>query len=74
MTTVPIEITDSSIVIHATVNGQPWTAVLDTGDAIGPTFTAEDAQRLGLVQGAPFGVEGAGGCVVSVRDHGHYRV
>ena len=61
VTTVPIEITDSSIVIHATVNGQPWTAVLDTGDAIGPTFTAEDAQRLGLVQGAPFGVEGAGG-------------
>jgi hypothetical protein len=61
VTTVPIEIVNDSIVIHAVVNGQPWTAVLDTGDAIGPTFTGADAQRLGLAEGAPFGVEGAGG-------------
>lgn len=59
--TVPIEITQDSIVIGATVNGKPVSFVLDTGDAIGPTFTAADAQRLGLVQGQPFGVEGAGG-------------
>jgi hypothetical protein len=61
VTSVPIEIVNDSIVIHAVVNGQPWTAVLDTGDAIGPTFTGADAQRLGLAEGAPFGVEGAGG-------------
>jgi len=61
VTTVPIEIQDDSVVIHATVNGQPWTAVLDTGDAIGPVFCQADAARLGLQQGAPLGVEGAGG-------------
>lgn len=58
---VPIEIQDDSVVISAVVNGKPVSFVLDTGDAIGPTFTAADASRLGLVKGAPFGVEGAGG-------------
>ena len=58
---VPIEILDDSIVISATVNGKPVSFILDTGDAIGPTFTSADASRLGLVKGAPFGVEGAGG-------------
>lgn len=61
MTAVPIEILDASVVIHAVVNGKPAEFILDTGDAIGPTFTAADAARLGLVRGAPFGVEGAGG-------------
>jgi len=61
VTTVPVEIVNGSIVIHAAVNGQPAVFVLDTGDAIGPTFTAAEAARLGLVQGQPFGVEGAGG-------------
>jgi Aspartyl protease len=61
VTSVPIEILNDSVVIHATANGQPVSFVLDTGDAIGPVFTADDAQRLGLQQGAPFGVEGAGG-------------
>lgn len=61
MATVPIEIADDSIVIRAAVNGHLVEFVLDTGDAIGPTFTAADAARLGLVQGEPFGVEGAGG-------------
>jgi len=61
VTTVPIEIADASVVISATVNGKPVSFVLDTGDAIGPTFTAADATRLGLAKGAPFGVEGAGG-------------
>jgi predicted aspartyl protease len=59
--TAPIEVVSDSIAIHATVNGQPVTFVLDTGDAIGPVFTAADAARLHLVQGAPLGVEGAGG-------------
>ena len=58
---VPIEILDDSILIHAVVNGQTVALILDTGDAIGPVFTSADAARLGLVQGAPFGVEGAGG-------------
>lgn len=61
MATVPIEILDDSILIHAVVNRRPVAFVLDTGDAIGPTFTSEDAHRLGLEQGEPFGVEGAGG-------------
>ena len=59
--TVPIEIVNDSILIHAVVNGQPASFILDTGDAIGPVFTSADAGRLGLIQGAPFGVEGAGG-------------
>jgi hypothetical protein len=63
--TVPIEITQDSIVIKAVVNGQPTPFVLDTGDAIGPVFTQADASRLGLQQGAPFGVEGAGGASTS---------
>jgi predicted aspartyl protease len=61
MPSVPIEIQDDSIVIHAFVNGEPVQFVLDTGDAIGPTFTTADAERLGLVKGAPMGIEGAGG-------------
>jgi gag-polyprotein putative aspartyl protease len=61
VTTVPIEIQDDSVLIHATVGGQPVSFILDTGDAIGPVFTQADAARLGLVRGAPFGVEGAGG-------------
>jgi hypothetical protein len=65
VSTVPIEIQDDSIVVHAVVNGQPWTAVLDSGDAIGPVFNQADASRLGLVQGQPFGVEGAGGASTS---------
>lgn len=61
MATVPIELVNDSVVIHAAVNGQQVVLLVDTGDAIGPTFTAEDAHRLGLQQGAPLGVEGAGG-------------
>lgn len=61
VTTVPIEIVNDSVLIHAAVGGQPVSFILDTGDAIGPVFTQADAARLGLVQGAPFGVEGAGG-------------
>ena len=59
--TVPIDLDNGSILVHAVVNGQPVVLLVDTGDAIGPTFTGEDAQRLGLQQGAPLGVEGAGG-------------
>ena len=65
MATVPIEIVDSSIVVHAVVNGQPTTFIVDSGDAIGPVFCASDAARLGLQRGEPFGVEGAGGASTS---------
>lgn len=67
MATVPIEIVNDSIVVNAQVNGQPVAFVLDTGDAIGPVFCAEDAARLGLQQGEPFGVEGAGGASTSYQ-------
>jgi predicted aspartyl protease len=61
LSTVPFRIEQDSVVIEGTANGQPVDFVLDTGDAIGPTFTAADAQRLGLAQGQAEGVEGAGG-------------
>ena len=62
MPTVPIELDNDSIVIrNATVNGQPIVFIVDSGDAIGPTYTAADAARIGLVKGEPLGVEGAGG-------------
>ena len=59
--TVPIEIQDASIYVHATVNGQPIVFIVDSGDAVGAVFNQADAARLGLHQGAPVGVEGAGG-------------
>jgi predicted aspartyl protease len=61
MATVPLRIEDASIILEAVVDGQPCEFVLDTGDAIGPTFNSSDAQRLRLPQGAPEGVSGAGG-------------
>lgn len=65
MSTVPFHVEDDSIVISAVVDDQPVTFVLDTGDAIGPVFTGADAERLGLVAGAAFGVSGAGGASTS---------
>ena len=61
VTTVPIEIQDGSIYVHASVSGQQVVFIVDSGDALGPTFTGADAARLGLAQGQPLGVEGAGG-------------
>lgn len=61
MSTVPFRVENDSIVISAVVDDQPVTFILDTGDAIGPVFTAQDAERLGLVAGQSFGVSGAGG-------------
>jgi hypothetical protein len=61
VSSVPIEIQDDSILVHGVVNGQSVVFVVDSGDALGPTFTSADAGRLGLVQGEPLGVEGAGG-------------
>ena len=56
-----LRVDNNSLVISALVNGKPVDFVLDTGDAIGPTFNAADAARIGLPQGAAEGVEGAGG-------------
>jgi predicted aspartyl protease len=56
-----LSIQNESVVVPAAVNGSPVTFVIDTGDALGPTFTAADAARLGLRQGQPVGIEGAGG-------------
>lgn len=60
-THAPFQIDNESIVILAKVNGLPVSFVLDTGDAIGPVFSSDDANRLGLIPGAPFNVSGAGG-------------
>ena len=60
-TEVPFQLIDQSIVFPVTVNGHEISCVLDTGDAIGPTFTSADAKAIGLVQGAAMGIEGAGG-------------
>jgi predicted aspartyl protease len=58
---IPVRFVDSSIVVPVAVNGRTLEMVLDTGDAIGPTFTQADAQALGLVPGQAEGIEGAGG-------------
>lgn len=52
---------EQAVVVVGTVNGQGCTFVLDTGDAVGPVFSADDARRLGLQRGQPLGVSGAGG-------------
>jgi Aspartyl protease len=58
---VPVRFVDNSIVVPVTVNGHEIAMILDSGDAIGPTFTATDAHALGLTQGTEEGIEGAGG-------------
>jgi hypothetical protein len=60
-TEVPFQLIDQSIVFPVTVNGQGISCVLDTGDAIGPTFTSADAMTCRLVHGPSEGIEGAGG-------------
>jgi hypothetical protein len=60
-TEVPFQLIDDSIVFPVTVNGHEIACVLDTGDAIGPTFTSADAKAAGLIQGQAEGIEGAGG-------------
>jgi hypothetical protein len=63
MATVPIEIQDNAILVHAAVNRQDIVFVIDTGDAVGPVFNAHDAQWLDLKNDGPIGVSGAGGSV-----------
>jgi predicted aspartyl protease len=58
---VPMTVQDGSIVVQGSAAGQPVEFILDTGDAIGPVFTAADAQRLALQPAGELGVEGAGG-------------
>jgi predicted aspartyl protease len=58
---IQVEFVQNSIVLPITVNGHEMRVVIDSGDALGPTFTSADAQTLGLVQGAQVGIEGAGG-------------
>ena len=58
---IPVQFVQNSIVMPVTVNGHELFAVLDSGDAIGPTFTSAAAQALGLAQGPAEGIEGAGG-------------
>jgi predicted aspartyl protease len=60
-TEVAVRFEQESIVLPVSVNGRLLEMVMDTGDAIGPTYTAADAQALGLVKGAVMGIEGAGG-------------
>jgi hypothetical protein len=60
-TEVPVRFEQESVVLPVSVNGRALEMVMDTGDAIGPTFTAADAQALGLVKGPVMGIEGAGG-------------
>lgn len=60
-TTVTFELIDNSVVIHGWANGYPVNFILDTGDAIGPVFNANDAQQLGLQPEGEIDVSGAGG-------------
>lgn len=52
---------NGSLVVSALVNGKPCDMIIDSGDAIGPTFTTADATRLGLPAGAAEGIDGATG-------------
>jgi predicted aspartyl protease len=61
MSSVPFDLYQNSVLIHAQVNGQAAEFVLDTGDAVGPVFTQADADRLGLNATEAFQVSGAGG-------------
>jgi hypothetical protein len=61
MTSVPFRIQGNSVIIQGVENGIGTSLILDTGDAVGPVFTAADARRLGLAEGQAEGVEGAGG-------------
>lgn len=63
MATVPIDVQNNSILVHAAVNGQDLIFIIDTGDAVGPVFNAQDAANLQLTNEGPIGVSGAGGSV-----------
>lgn len=63
-----MHVVNQSVEIPALVNGQPITFILDTGDAIGPVFNAADADALGLPQGAPLAVSGAGGAASGITE------
>jgi len=66
MTAVPMQLIDNSVWIPAQVNGQPILFILDTGDAVGPVFNADDAATLALPQGDPLQVTGAGGAASGI--------
>lgn len=63
MATVPIEIQNNSIMVHAAVNSKDVVFIIDTGDAVGPVFNAQDAANLQLENDGPIDVSGAGGSV-----------
>lgn len=63
MPTTSFRILDNSILVDGLVNGRGIAFIIDTGDAIGPTFNAADAQALGLQSLGPLDVSGAGGSV-----------
>jgi len=63
MPTTQFQILDGSIVVDGAVNGQPIQFIVDTGDAIGPTFNSADADSLKLPDLGPLEVSGAGGSV-----------
>lgn len=63
MASVPISVQNNAILVQAAVNNQDVVFVIDTGDAVGPVFNAQDAQQLNLENDGPIGVSGAGGSV-----------
>ena len=63
MATVPIQVEGNSILVQGSVNNQDIIFIIDTGDAVGPVFNAEDAKRLELKNEGPLDVSGAGGNV-----------
>jgi len=63
MATTNFRVVNQSIVIDGLVNGRGISFVVDTGDAIGPTFNSADAEALKLPSLGPLDVSGAGGSV-----------
>jgi hypothetical protein len=63
LATVPIEIQNGSILVHASVDSKDVIFIVDTGDAVGPVFNAADATMLNLSNLGELSVSGAGGAV-----------
>ena len=66
---VSMTVENESVVIPVTVNGHDINCVVDSGDALGPTFTAADAAACGIAYSAAdaVGIEGAGGASTVYR-------
>lgn len=73
MNLIPFRVSNDSLMVTVNVNGVDIECIIDTGDAIGPVFNGDDAEKLGLKSLGVIGVSGAGGatenygCVANIK-------